>query len=176
MKRTMKFQQIQAGRNLFLAIAVLFSTGLLSSQLFAAGPDFSGKWTLNEEKSEIGEMRFGASAALEVKQDKSNLTVVRVRTGRDGQEMRMEMKYSLDGKETTSGEGNRSAVTTAKWSEDGKSLMIHTKRSFTRDGQTMEFETDETWMLSSDGKSLTIQSSSSSPRGDRSMKLVYNLG
>ena len=175
MKKNLQFHRVVSLRNIILALTLLVTCGLYSTDVFAANPDYTGKWKLNEDKSEMGERRWGASMTLEVKQDKENLTVVRVRIGRDGQERRMESVYSLDGKETTNGEGNRSSVSTAKWSEEGKSLTIHTKRTFTRDGQTMEFESDETWTLGEGGKVLTIQSKMSSSRGEFSTKLVYDL-
>jgi hypothetical protein len=175
MKKNSKFQLAVAARNIFLAITVSITAGMLSSSTFAADPDFSGKWKLNEEQSEIGEGRFRPSMTLEVKQDKVNLEVIRVRTGRDGEERSMESVYSLNGEETTNGNENRTTVSTAIWSEDGKSLVIHSKRSFTREGQTFEFETVETWMLGEGGKILTIQSKTSSSWGETSAKLLYNL-
>lgn len=159
-----------------MTFAVLMTAGMIPAEAFAAKPDFSGTWKLNEAKSEFGEGRFRASATMEVKQDKMNLNVVRVRTGRDGQERRRESSYSLDGKETTSSTERRTTTSTAKWSEDGKSLMIHSKSSFTRDGDTFEFTSDETWTLGDKGKTLTIQSKSNSSRGEFSYKAVYDLG
>lgn len=159
----------------FLTAAVLVITGLFSSESFAAKPDFSGTWTLNEEKSEIGEVRFRASATLDVKQDKTSLTVSRTRTGRDGQEITRETVYNLDGTETVSEGERRKTVSKTKWSEDGKSLVIHSKSSWTREGETFEFEVTETWILGDDGKTLSINSDSSSSRGEFSLKLVYDL-
>lgn len=173
MKKASKIQLPIVFRNIFL-VTVLIATGMLSSNSFAANPDFSGKWKLDEGKSEIGEGRFRPSMTMEVKQDKSTINVVRVRTGRNGEERRMESEYSLDGKETTEGGDNRTVVSTAKWSDDGKSLVIHSRRSFSRQGQTFEMETDETWTTGEGGKTLIIQSKTSSSRGEREAKLVYN--
>ena len=175
MKKINHFQRIISGRNIFLAVVVFFAFGLSSSDMYAGNPDFSGTWKLNEDKSEMGERNFRMSSTLEVKQNKENLTVIRVRTGRNGQERRMESVYSLDGKESKNGEGNFSSVSMAKWSKDGTSLMIHTKSTFTREGQTYEFESDETWMISEGGRVLTIQSKTTSSRGEYSMQLVYDL-
>lgn len=159
----------------FMTLAVFITASLFPSKSFAAKPDFSGTWTLNEEKSEIGEMRFRPSATLNVKQDKTNLTVSRTRTGRDGQEVTRESVYNLDGSETTTEGERRKTVSTAKWSEDGKSLVIHSTSSWTREGETFEFTNVETWMLGEKGKSLNIETSSSSSRGEFSYKLVYDL-
>ena len=155
---------------------VVTLAGMVPSESFTAIPDFSGTWKLNEGKSEFGEGRFRAAATMEVKQDKMNLNVTRVRTGRNGQERSMESSYSLDGKETTSSTERRSTTSTAKWSEDGKSLVIHSKSTFSRDGDTFEFTSDETWTLGDKGKTLSIQSKSSSSRGEFSYKAVYDLG
>ncbi len=155
-------------------IALLFVGGLFASGVFAATPDFSGTWTLNEEKSEIGEGRFRPTATLEVNQDKMNLTVVRTRIGRDGEERKRESVYSLDGKETTFEGERRTTVSTAHWSEDGKTLKIESKSSWTREGETFESKVVETWMLGDGGKTLSIQSISSSSRGEFSTDLVYD--
>lgn len=175
MKKNSRIQIAVATRKIFLAITVLLTTGLISSGTFAAVPDFSGKWILDEEQSEIGETRFRPSMTLEVNQDKNQLTVIRVRKGRDGSERRMESVYSLEGKETTDKTENRSTISSAKWSDDGTSLVIRSKSSFSREGQTFEFETEETWKLEKGGKVLNIQSKISSSRGESSRKLVYNL-
>ncbi len=158
-----------------LAVIALMAAAMIPAKAYAAKPDFNGTWTLNEEKSQIGEGRNMPSKTLEVKQDKANLTVVRTRTGRDGQERRRESVYSLDGKETTVEGESRTTVSTAKWSEDGKSLVIRSASSFTREGETFEFKMTETWTLGEGGKSLTIVSESSSSRGEFSTTLVYDL-
>jgi len=136
--------------------------------------NFSGTWTLNESKSTIGEGRFRLSSMIVAKQDENNLELQRTRTGRDGQPVTLTEKLTLDGKESVSEGENRTTKTTANWSEDKKNLIISSTMSFTREGQTTEIKSDETWQLSEDGKTLTIKYHSVSPRGERNDVLVYD--
>jgi hypothetical protein len=160
--------------NLALTIMCAFLLIPLTSFGGSAKPDFSGVWKLNESKSTIGEGRFRLSAGLAVRQDGNNLGIERTRIGREGQEMKSTENLTLDGKEVVNEGENRSTKTTAAWSEDGKSLLISSTMTFTREGQTTEVKSQETWQLSDDGKTLTIQYNSSSPRGERHDTLVYD--
>jgi hypothetical protein len=166
------------GSRLFLLTALPFLCALFlfPATTFAAGKkaDFTGTWTLNESKSTIGEGRFRLSTMIVAKQDGINLELERTRTGRDGQPVTQTEKLTLDGKEILSEGENRTTKTTAAWSEDGKSLIISSTMTFTREGQTTEVKSQETWNLSDDGKTLTIQYHSSSPRGERNDVLVYD--
>jgi dipeptidyl aminopeptidase/acylaminoacyl peptidase len=174
MKREIEVRQHSRWMFAMITVAVFITAGMMPAASFAANPDFTGTWKLNQEKSKIGEMRNRPASELEVKQDKSSLTVIRTRIGRNGQERKMESSYSMDGKETTSQGGQRSTTSTVKWSEDGSSLIIHSKSSWTREGETYEFKTDETWSLGGDGKILTIQAKSSGSRGEFSHTAVYD--
>ncbi|HUX95447.1 MAG TPA: hypothetical protein VMV47_06915 [Bacteroidales bacterium] len=135
--------------------------------------NYTGSWALNEGKSTMGDnprMRGGDFIA---KQDGSILSVERSRTNRNGETVKTTMKYTLDGKESinTSPRGDSKSV--AKWSADGKSLTISTARSFEMNGETVNMKTVEVWSLT-DPKTITIQSSSSTPNGEREMTMVYN--
>lgn len=141
---------------------------------FAANPDFSGQWTLNESKSEMGEGRFFSAPKMKVTQEGNTLTIERTRTGRDGEERTTSETLTMDGKDNVVSGDNRNSVTTVTWSEDGSTLTIKSKREFNRQGETFEMNTTETWTLSGDGKTLTIKSDSSSGMGDRSATLVYD--
>ncbi len=157
-----------------LAAAAFSLLFLYSTDIYAGNKaDFSGEWTLNEDKSDVGESRFGPSKTLKVAQDENSLVLERTRTGREGQEMTIKEEYTLDGKEQLSDNERGTTRTTASWSEDGKTLYLNSHRKMTRDGQTFEITTNEIWELSDDGSSLTIQSSRTSSRGDVSSVLVY---
>ena len=136
--------------------------------------DFSGDWTLNEDKSEMGEGRFRPSATLKITQAENSLVTERTRTGRDGQVRKIRDEYTLDGEAKLTETERGSTNSTASWSEDGKTLTINSYRKMTREGQTFEITTEEHWVLSDDGSTLTIKTSSTSPRGERSSVLVYS--
>jgi len=134
---------------------------------------FTGEWTLNESKSELGEGRVFSALKITVKQEKKTIFIERTRSGRDGEERTSSETLTLDGKENIN-EGERGTSTSKlTWSEDGTSLTIKTTREFNRQGETFEMNSIEVWTLSEDGKILTIQSDISSPRGERSVTLVY---
>ena len=159
-----------------LTIAFLVSFFLVPMISYAQGGkvDFSGEWSFNESKSNMGEGRFQTTLKLTIKQEGNNLTIERLQTGRDGQEITMTQKLTLDGKESknTTRRGTRKSIVT--WSDDGKSLTIKSTMVFDRDGETMEMKSVEQWKLTDGGKILSIDSSSSTPRGERKTTMVYD--
>jgi len=159
-------------RVLTIAVLVSFSVNI---NLFAqkGKVDFSGEWSFNESKSNMGEGRFQTSLML-IKQEGNNLTIERLQKGRDGQEMKVTQKLTLDGKESkyTAGRGTRKSTVT--WSDDGMALTVKSTMVFDRNGETMEMKSVEQWKLSEGGKILSIESSSSTPRGERKATMVYD--
>ena len=156
----------------FLAGMVFLSVPVQSAK--AGNPDFTGKWVLNEEKSTIGERMFFASVELVVKQDAGTISIDRTRTGRDGERRTRNEKLNTDGTENVSTRENGSTTTVATWSEDGQSLNLRSDIEFNRQGETFTMNRSETWTMDSGGKVLTIESTSSSPRGENSVTLVYD--
>jgi hypothetical protein len=136
--------------------------------------DFSGEWVLNESKSNLGEGRFFSSTKMTVKQEESTIMIERTSTGRDGEQRTRSETLTMDGKENVNKSENRSSTTTVSWSDDGISMTLNSNREFSRQGETFEMKSEETWTLSGDGNTLTIQSTTSSPRGERSVTLVYD--
>jgi hypothetical protein len=136
--------------------------------------NFSGDWKLNEGKSDLGQ--FGARftpTAIKVDQKADAITISRTRPGFNGGDpVTTSLTYSFDGKETEStGFGNSKMKSTAKWSDD-QTLIINSTTTFERDGQTSEFKGTETWTMK-DG-SLSVNSVTSSPRGENTVKAMYN--
>lgn len=159
-----------------LTIAFLVSFFLIPMGSYAQDEkvDFSGEWSFNESKSNMGEGRFPATSKLTIKQEGNDLTIERLRTGRDGQEMKSTQKLTLDGKESENDAGRGTRKSTATWSDDGKTLTIKSTMVFDRNGETMEMKSIEQWKLTGGGKILSIESSSSTPRGERKATLVYD--
>jgi len=155
------------------ALTILCSL-LLSSTNSLAGKsvDFSGEWTLNDAKSNLGEGRFMSSSAITVKQEASSIMIERTRSGRNGQTITNSETLTMDGKENTNEGENRSSVTTVAMSDDGLSMTIKSNIKMSRQGQSFEMKTTEIWTL--DGEILTIKTTMSSQRGDRSATLVYD--
>jgi len=130
-------------RVLSLAVFLtLFIPGLVKAQTKA---DFSGTWTLNEEKSNLGETRrarFGGGDFVAT-QEANLLTVERTRTNRDGETTTSTTTYSLDGKEKVNASGRGERKSAANWSADGKILTIVTVSSFNGNERT----STEVWSL-----------------------------
>jgi hypothetical protein len=160
-------------RNGILMLAFLFA---FSVSTFAApgSVDFSGTWALNTAKTPAAEGGFGPAKSLKVTQSGNDLSVETVRAGRDGQEMTITNKYTLDGKPCVNTSMRGEATSVLTWSADGKSLTITTTSSFSRNGQTTEMKSVDVWTLSADGKTLTIDQTSSTPRGERKTTAVYD--
>jgi Tol biopolymer transport system component len=106
-------------------------------------------------------------------QEANLLTVVRTRTGQDGQPMTTTMKYTLDGKESinTSPRGDSKSVAT--WSADGKTLTIVTSRTMDMNGQSTTMTSSEVWTLT-DAKTLSVASTRQSPNGEVKTLNVYD--
>jgi len=162
----------------FFPMSVLFlicSFLLIPTSSFAKEDvNFSGKWTLNESKSDLGEGRFFSASKMAITQEKKSITIERTRTGRDGEERTSSETITLDGKENVTETENRKTTSIATWSDDKTSLIIKSTIEFSRQGETMEMNRTEVLSLVEDGKVLKIQSDSSSERGDRSVTLVYD--
>ena len=158
-----------------LVMSMIFSLLLIPTTSFAGKKaDFTGNWTFNESKSELGEGRFFSAMKMTVTQEKKTITIERTRSGRDGQERTSSETLTMDGKENINKTENRSSTSFATWSDDGTTLTIKSKREFNRQGETFEMNSTEIWTLDEDGKVLKIQSDTSSSRGERSVTLVYD--
>ena len=137
--------------------------------------DFSGTWNLNEGKSEMGQYANIVPKKIIVNQKGDSITILKTSVGFNGEDMQQEETLSFDGKEKKStvppGSSIRKAL--AKWSDDGKSLIISWNLLFDFNGQTTEIKGTETWTAGADGKSLTVENSSSSSFGDNKFKGYY---
>ncbi|HLF34181.1 MAG TPA: hypothetical protein VI583_08085 [Cyclobacteriaceae bacterium] len=154
-----------------LLIAVLIIPNGVSAQ--GKKPDFSGKWTLNESKSKLDEGPFwGMAIKTTIDQKGNNFTSIRVTRGRDGEEMTMTEKLTLDGKECDNApEGRRKS--TASWTADGTSLTVKTHSIMERNGQLFEIDVTEVYTLQ-DKNTMVIEYTSESQRGERQRTQVYD--
>jgi len=156
---------------------VLFVSFLLMSYMTFAGEkaNFSGKWSLNEEKSELGEgRRWMVSTKLSITQEENNLSIERRLTRRSGEEVDIIEKYTLDGKECENTLLESPKKSTVTWSEDGQSLTISSTIVFERNGNKIEINTVEILKLIEDANSLSIDYTSQSPRGERKRIYIYD--
>lgn len=154
-------------------MTTLTLTASVTKVIQADKTDFSGTWKLDESKTDFGEGRHFAAHQLAVTQNENELKVERSSTGRNGREFKFTSDYKLDGQQHDLDMGNRTAKVTAEWMNEGKEVQINTKMKFERNGETIEFNSIENWVLSEDGKTLTINLKTKSSRGESQQKLVY---
>ncbi len=155
---------------------VLFVSFILMSCISFAGEkaNFSGKWSLNEEKSDFGEgRRWMASTKLFITHEGNNLSIERRLIRRSGEEVNIIEKYTLDGKECENTLFESPKKSTVNWSEDGQSLTISSTIVFEREGNKIEINSVEILKLIDDTNSLSIDYTSKSPRGERKRKYIY---
>ena len=147
-------------------IILVLSAVLLSAVVFAQ-TDFSGNWALNTSKSKLGERSFAPKSAVIV-QTKTDINV-ETKSEFNGEERIRKSKYTLDGKECINkGFRDMEVKSTAVWSADKKVLTVTSKISMDNGDMTMKA------VYKMDGANLVIESSSSSPMGDRSETQVFD--
>jgi hypothetical protein len=169
---------LRMSRSYFMRLVALTVTAVLfilpvKANGQGAKSNFSGSWAFNETKSNLGEGNFRRATQLTVAQDGNNLSVDRVRTNQDGEEITTSEKFTMDGKEcvNTTGRGPSKAFVT--WSDDGKTLNFSITRTFDRDGETIEMKSTEVWTLT-DAKTLSVFSTFTTQDGERKTTLVYD--
>jgi hypothetical protein len=131
--------------------------------------NFAGTWTLNEQKSTMpqggGNYQRMGGGSIVIAQEANLLT--RTRTAQDG--TTRVSKYTLDGKESVNMTGRGESKSTAKWSDDGKTLTIVSK--FNVDGN--ERTSTEVWALV-DAKTLSIAVTRPGQDGEVKSTMIYD--
>jgi dipeptidyl aminopeptidase/acylaminoacyl peptidase len=179
MKKNIKKNQINGYvlMRLFSLTIILALIAPVMTSAQAGKTNFAGDWTLNAEKSTLpqggqgGGMRMGGNFVAT--QEANLLTVVRTRTGQDGQPTTTTMKYTLDGNESVNTSPRGDSKSVAKWSADGKSLTIETTRTMDINGESRTMKSTEVWVLT-DAKTLTVTATRQSPDGEVKSNMVYD--
>lgn len=157
--------------SLFLALSLLISSVSLAQSV----PDFSGTWSYNESKSNLGEGGFRMiSQKITITQNERILALERSFKGQDGEERKTTETYTLDGKESVNPVFNTSKKSKAIWSGDKKYLTVSSEMIFEMNGEKTEIKTVEIYKLTDENKLLSIDSRSISTRGERKATLVYD--
>jgi hypothetical protein len=162
-------------RSLILLITFLFVFSLSTAFAQAKKTDYTGTWTLNENKSQLGEgPGRRAASKMVITQDDKTLNNEKTSTRQSGETITAKEKYNLDGSETDNSQNDRKKKSIASWSADMKDLTINSTTIFERDGNSMEIKTTEIYKLGSDGISLIIETTSSSSFGEFKTSLFYD--
>ena len=149
-------------KSLFLFAALIFSTAIM-----AQGPDFSGSWKLNGEKSKLNAEFSFAPKEIIITQTGNDMAVEKHSSFQD-QEFVTNDKLTLDGKECTNpGFQDTQKKSTCNWSDDKASLKIISKIPIGDGDMTI------TEVYKMDAGSMIIESMASSSFGDMNETMVY---
>ncbi len=140
--------------------------------LAADKPSFAGTWEMNKGQSDFGQM------APQMVPDKltqkilqkaeAELRVESTTVGARGT-VSTDMKYKLDGSESTNKNQMGEVKSVAKW--DGNHIAITSKREV----QGMSIGLSEKWEVSADGKTMTVnRTMTGTPMGDIVTKMVFD--
>ncbi|MFC1569269.1 glycosyl hydrolase [bacterium] len=136
--------------------------------------DFSGNWAFNEDKSILNQWGVGRLPyKMGITQTENELAIQKTFIVEWGDDRVTEENLTLDGTEMKSEMWNSPRIMTAKWTENGDSLIIESKITFNWGGQASEMILNETWTLQEDDV-ISITQFSSSRRGDREIIMIYN--
>jgi hypothetical protein len=152
------------------AVFIMVITLALSGLSFAQGkPDFSGTWTLDMAKSDMGQGRPSAQAATRtvtvvIKQTSAVLAIER-KAGERVETATLKLDGSESINKSPSGHDIKS---TSRWV--GSTLV--TKSMMAMGEGTAEMS--DVRSLSADGKVMMLDVTRKTPRGDVKQKLIYN--
>lgn len=144
-------------------------------------PNFTGEWTLDREKSEMGEPRPGGGGgggrgrgmgmgmgSFSITHD-GDTVVVKRKVEFQGEERTFESRHTTDGKENIN-EGFRGSSVKSKTHWEAAKLVTESVTE-TPNGTR---ETKEVRSLSADGKTMTVEITSKGGFGEGTRKMVYN--
>ena len=150
---------------------VLTLAGL--SALAADKPSFAGTWEMNKAQSDFGQMspqmvpdkltqKITQKADVELRAESTTV-------GARGFTASTDMKYKLDGSESTNKNQMGEVKSVAKW--EGNHIAISSKREV----QGMSISLSEKWEVSADGKVMTVnRTMTGTPMGDIVTKMVFD--
>lgn len=115
------------------------------------------------------------SRIMKIDEHADFLTIDVASSSIDGELVMRQEKLTFDGKESEATfVGNPREKSTAKWSDDRRTMTVASIRSFDPTSETADFKVTEVWKLINDGKSISIQINVSSNAGEDTIKLVYD--
>src|SRR5262245_4682420 len=173
-------------RGLFAAVCLLLSSLLIHAQ--DQKPNFSGTWTLDREKSELGARggewdrppegagegqggrrpRGGMFDSMVIEHKDPNLTIKR-KMNFQGEERTQELKYTTDNQKN-SNKGPFGMTTESKAHWEGDKLVTESTTE-TRRGV---METKEVRSLSPDGNTMTVEITTKAGAREGTRKMVFN--
>lgn len=149
---------------MLVAVAVAFA--------FVAAPNFSGEWTFNESKSDLGDAQFRfVWETLKITHTGNTITIVKHGESQNGP-FDQEEKLTLDGKASENPFfGDNVRKSTVTWS--GETMVVTSEATLNFNGESNSFSQKESYSLDASGKVLTVVNETSSSFGDSKQKIVY---
>ena len=148
---------------------------LLAAATIINAVNFSGEWTLNKDKSMLGE--FGENIApkkITINSSDNSVYIERLLPTFNGEEYTTKETLTFDEKEVEIPLlGTNKKKSKAKWSADGQALLVSSIIHWEINGEVAEIKVDETWKLTPDGQ-LSLESVSNSSFGTMEMKMIYD--
>ena len=135
--------------------------------------NFTGKWTFDLSKSDLGEgaKYWSGEEILDITQDESSIKINKTSIIPGSESISATDFYKFDGKELILKEDFGTTKKNISWSEDRKILIINTLTSTSQ----REYIIIDSYSISQDGNTLTITNySKNSATGERTLKMVYN--
>jgi hypothetical protein len=137
-------------------------------------PDFSGRWSLNEDRCAPDNAGIASlPARLRIRQARNRLEIQRTVVLEYADDRVTEETLPLDGTEVRSEFRDSPRFTKARWSGKGDTLIVDSRVVFEREGQASEMKTREFWTLGERGGILSIRQVSDSSRGRRDITMVF---
>ncbi|MCD6566991.1 MAG: hypothetical protein J7K53_13720 [Bacteroidales bacterium] len=159
-------------KNLLLTAIFL----MLSVSLFAGKKkvNFSGKWVLDKEKTEIAENSIFLTE-ISIKHVGDSLFTIRsYESDYDGGVYPFDEDLTLDGKEYEIYIYDMPRTASAKWSDKGKSIIINSKVTFYGDQGDVDMIAEETFTLEKKGTLLIINSKNKTGEEETEGILYFN--
>jgi len=179
-------------RKIFLTAGLVAALMMTLAVSAAAPASFAGTWKLDKSKSQnLNRRQQGADSVVwTITQSDKDITIEEKLTGgemagggpgggggggRGGFGGPMGPRtYNLDGSEVPFESGPAKGTRKATWSNDGKTLELSSKSTFSgQNGEVTATSTDKL-AVSGDGKTLTVNSHRESPRGPQDSTLVFS--
>jgi len=156
--------------NFVLAALIMAGAALANGKT-----DFSGKYALDDAKSQFGNPSFRmAPLEMTVTTHNDSLEISRSYRTPNEETVTFEEKIALDGSESKSSWRNSTRTSSLSWSEDGKTMKIKSTAVFAGNNGGGEATSTEEWSLSEDGGELTVRVNVSSSWGELQNVLVFD--
>jgi hypothetical protein len=135
--------------------------------------DFSGEWALDRTKSVVPDNQlFLVKISIKVKGD--SLLTLRTYEMTDGQQYPFNENVSMDGKDCKTVVYDMPRKAKANWSVQDASLIYESTTTITRNADTTDLVTKETWKVDKSKNALSIDFKNTFPEGETSGTFLFN--